>query len=67
MRYKLYCSAVRLFRVGEIPEHAWPIVYTAEYNISFFGMEKLHPFDSTKWGNVFNYLKGEFSLKHATV
>ncbi|CAG0919766.1 unnamed protein product [Notodromas monacha] len=34
-----------------------PIVYRNEYNIGFLGLEKLHPFDSKKWGNVFNYLK----------
>lgn len=29
-----------------------PIVYRDEYNIRLLGMEKLHPFDAGKWGNV---------------
>ena len=33
-----------------------PIVYHPDYNISFGGLEKLHPFDSAKYGRVYNYL-----------
>ncbi|KAG2483195.1 hypothetical protein HYH03_017930 [Edaphochlamys debaryana] len=29
-----------------------PIVYHPRYNISFFGLEKLHPFDAGKFGKV---------------
>ena len=29
-----------------------PFIYRAEYNISMMGIEKLHPFDSGKWGKV---------------
>ena len=32
------------------------IVYHPDYNISFCGLEKLHPFDSKKYGNVFTRL-----------
>ena len=32
------------------------IVYHPNYNISFCGLEKLHPFDSQKYGNVFRRL-----------
>ena len=32
------------------------IVYHPSYNISFCGIEKMHPFDSQKYGNVFNRL-----------
>ncbi|XP_063421349.1 histone deacetylase 11-like isoform X1 [Mytilus trossulus] len=35
----------------------WPIVYTNQYNINAFGMQKLHPFDAGKWGRVFQMLK----------
>lgn len=28
-----------------------PLVYSTEYNISFVGLEKLHPFDSCKYQN----------------
>lgn len=34
-----------------------PIVYSPKYNITFFGLEKLHPFDSTKWARVCAFLK----------
>uniref|UniRef100_A0A0N5CI44 Histone deacetylase 11 n=1 Tax=Strongyloides papillosus TaxID=174720 RepID=A0A0N5CI44_STREA len=34
----------------------WPIVYHPRYNISFFGIEKLHVFDTKKWGKVINRL-----------
>lgn len=33
------------------------IVYDAGYNISFFGIEKCHPFDSEKYGNVYKHLR----------
>ncbi|ESP04563.1 hypothetical protein LOTGIDRAFT_237312 [Lottia gigantea] len=42
----------------------WPIIYTPEYNISFMGLEKLHPFDSAKWGRVFEFLKGSTVFYH---
>lgn len=34
-----------------------PIVYNDAYNISFYGLEKVHPFDAGKWGKVFAALK----------
>ncbi|KAG1674104.1 Histone deacetylase 11 [Nymphon striatum] len=40
-----------------IMEKKLPIVYCEEYNIRFLGIEKLHPFDSQKWGRVYKYLK----------
>lgn len=33
-----------------------PIIYSKHYNISFFGLEKLHPFDSKKYGKVYQFL-----------
>ena len=33
-----------------------PLVYHERYNIEFMGLEKQHPFDSTKYRNVFNAL-----------
>uniref|UniRef100_A0A8D2D483 Histone deacetylase 11 n=1 Tax=Sciurus vulgaris TaxID=55149 RepID=A0A8D2D483_SCIVU len=42
-----------------VPETHWPIVYSPRYNITFMGLEKLHPFDAGKWGKVVNYLKEE--------
>lgn len=34
-----------------------PIVYSPGYNMTLLGMEKKHPFDSAKYGKVFDYLK----------
>lgn len=34
-----------------------PIVYHPDYNVSFFGLEKLHPFDSCKFQKVVAGLK----------
>ncbi|XP_030853161.1 histone deacetylase 11 isoform X1 [Strongylocentrotus purpuratus] len=42
-----------------VEPHQWPIIYSPDYNISFLGFEKLHPFDSGKWGKVYNLLKKE--------
>ncbi|XP_063094024.1 histone deacetylase 11 isoform X3 [Cavia porcellus] len=45
-----------------VPETRWPIVYSPRYNITFMGLEKLHPFDAGKWGKVISFLKGCFVL-----
>ena len=33
-----------------------PLVYHNDYNIGFFGLENLHPFDSKKYGKIYKYL-----------
>lgn len=40
-----------------------PIVFHEQYDISFWGLEKLHPFDSKKYGKVYRYLLSSLSLK----
>ena len=35
----------------------FPIVYSNSYNITAFGLEKCHPFDSSKYGRIFDALK----------
>ncbi|VDK46768.1 unnamed protein product [Anisakis simplex] len=45
-----YVSETKLYT--GIRADQWPIVYHPLYNISFCGIEKLHPFDSSKWGRV---------------
>lgn len=30
----------------------WPIVYCSKYNVKFYGLEKFHPFDASKWENI---------------
>lgn len=47
--------------------HQWPIVYRKEYNLGFLGLEKLHPFDSGKWGKIFNILKAESMVTEDTI
>jgi histone deacetylase 11 len=40
-----------------------PIAYHDVYNIKFCGMEKVHPFDASKWGNVFKVTNGISSVQ----
>ncbi len=39
-----------------IEEPKIPIVFSPQYDISFLGLEKLHPFDTSKYGKVHRYL-----------
>jgi histone deacetylase 11 len=41
-----------------------PVIYSSSYNISFMGLEKLHPFDSSKWGRICQFLISEGVLDH---
>ncbi|XP_049300844.1 histone deacetylase 11 [Anopheles funestus] len=34
-----------------------PIVYRPEYGVKFLGLQKLHPFDAAKGGNIYRLLK----------
>jgi histone deacetylase 11 len=36
------------------------IIYSPHYNISFFGLERLHPFDSRKYGRAWALLRSQF-------
>ncbi|KAK2178475.1 hypothetical protein NP493_542g01037 [Ridgeia piscesae] len=51
----------------DIEEHQWPIIYSSQYNISFLGLEKLHPFDSCKWSRIYNFLKEAGMVKDSTI
>lgn len=51
----------------EILPTQWPIVYHPKYNITLWGFERLHPFDSAKWGRVFNMLRETGMLRDDTV
>ena len=46
-----------------------PIVYSANYNITACGIEKLHPFDSCKYGRIFQDLieSGTIDLQNMKV
>src|SRR5687768_4281175 len=42
---------------------AWPsarVVYHPRYNIGLFGLERLHPFDSRKYGRAWAVLRRQF-------
>ncbi|XP_053172779.1 histone deacetylase 11 [Scomber japonicus] len=52
-------SSHRTELYGSIPPKCLPIVYHPDYNITFMGLEKLHPFDAGKWGKVIHFLKEE--------
>ncbi|KAI1719706.1 histone deacetylase domain-containing protein [Ditylenchus destructor] len=41
---------------AEVEPYQCPIVYSNKYNISFWKLEKLHPFDSQKWGHIYDML-----------
>lgn len=43
------------------------IVYSRKYNIGFFGLERLHPFDSRKYGRAWKVLKRHFGSKLRTL
>jgi len=53
------------------PSSEVKIVYSPRYNISFFGIEQFHPFDSKKYGRTWNVLQQQFGSKlsnhHLTV
>ncbi|OMO66924.1 Histone deacetylase superfamily [Corchorus capsularis] len=36
-----------------------PVIYSSYYDISFLGIEKLHPFDSSNWGRICRFLISE--------
>ncbi|XP_005726759.1 histone deacetylase 11 isoform X1 [Pundamilia nyererei] len=54
---KRRCHRTDLY--ASIPRTCLPIVYHPDYNITFMGLEKLHPFDAGKWGKVIRFLKEE--------
>ncbi|XP_025763340.1 histone deacetylase 11 isoform X1 [Oreochromis niloticus] len=54
---KSRCHRTDLY--ASIPRTCLPIVYHPDYNITFMGLEKLHPFDAGKWGKVIRFLKEE--------
>ena len=40
-----------------------PLVFHKKYDISFFGIEKLHPFDTQKYSKVFDYVTSTLNIK----
>ena len=40
-----------------------PVVYSRQYNITLYGIQKLHPFDSEKYGRIAKKLKKDFGAE----
>ncbi|KAL6208011.1 hypothetical protein ACLB2K_018963 [Fragaria x ananassa] len=40
----------------DVPSSKVPLIYSSSYDIAFLGIEKLHPFDSAKWGRICRFL-----------
>ncbi len=53
-------SSPRLYQLAQLGPGQLPIIYSPDYNISFWGLQNIHPFDSGKWGKVYNYLIGQW-------
>src|SRR5437868_5989106 len=52
-------------KAGPPPSH-WPsprLVYVRHYNIAFAGLERLHPFDSRKYGRAWKLLRRRFGSR----
>src|SRR5687767_13217611 len=47
-----------------MPVTAPRLVYARQYNIGFFGLERLHPFDSRKFGRAWRMLRRELGSAH---
>ncbi|GLT57615.1 hypothetical protein SLA2020_305750 [Shorea laevis] len=46
----------------DVPLSKVPVIYSPSYDIAFLGIEKLHPFDSSKWGRVCRFLTTQGDL-----
>ncbi|CAH2044453.1 unnamed protein product [Thlaspi arvense] len=51
----------------DVPLSKVSIIYSSEYDISFMGIEKLHPFDSTKWRRVCMFLISDGFLEKKSI
>lgn len=47
----------------KVGQDKWPILYSSAYDITFGGLEKIHPFDSSKWRRVYQLLVQKKMLK----
>ncbi|XP_026405996.1 histone deacetylase 2-like [Papaver somniferum] len=51
----------------DIPITNAPVIYSSSYDIAFFGLEKLHPFDSSKWGRICQFLIKDGILQQSQI
>lgn len=61
----IYRDSLNNHKCTELQSH-FPIVYSASYNIKACGLEKCHPFDSCKYGRIFEYLKKKKIVDQST-
>ena len=47
----------------KVAKGKWPILYSPSYDITFGGLERIHPFDSSKWRRVYQLLVEKKMLK----
>ncbi|KAI3833670.1 hypothetical protein MKW92_021239 [Papaver armeniacum] len=51
----------------DISDTMVPLIYSPSYDIAFFGLEKLHPFDSSKWGRICQFLIKDGILQQSQI
>lgn len=51
----------------DVPLSKVPLIYSSSYDIAFLGIEKLHPFDSSKWGRICRFLISDGVLEKLCV
>ncbi|KAI3835285.1 hypothetical protein MKW98_020401 [Papaver atlanticum] len=51
----------------DISDTMVPLIYSSSYDIAFFGLEKLHPFDSSKWGRICQFLIKDGILQQSQI
>lgn len=47
----------------DVPLTRVPVIYSKSYDIAFLGIEKMHPFDSSKWGRICQFLTSDGALE----
>ncbi|KAJ0977484.1 hypothetical protein J5N97_012958 [Dioscorea zingiberensis] len=51
----------------DVPPSKVSVIYSPSYDIAFMGIEKLHPFDSSKWGRICQFLISEGVLEKSQI
>ncbi|KAM0944748.1 putative histone deacetylase [Dioscorea sansibarensis] len=51
----------------DVPPSKVSVIYSPSYDIAFLGIEKLHPFDSSKWGRICQFLISEGVLEKSQI
>ena len=44
-----------------------PLIYSTKYNITAWGIEKIHPFDSRKYGRIYEFLTSESTFNASQI